>query len=459
MTSQTSAQDPAAAMPARRTPASQLLTAVRAVLRRVSWGVADQGMASLTNVVLSLYIAHVLGAVQYGAFSLAYVTYGFALNASRGLSVEPLMIRFSGTSQATWRQATTGSTASAILVGVVTGAGALVAGLAVGGTTGQAFLALGLTLPGLLLQETWRFAFFTLGKGHHAFINDTIWALIQVPALLLLRASGHANVFSFTLAWGLSGCAAAVAGGVQARVLPSPLAGMRWLARHKDLGPRYLAENTGNNAAQTLQGYTVSYLLGLAAVGYIQAANTMMGPLKIIIFGIGLITVPAGVTMLRRSPRRFPLFCAGVSAALTLLALAWGAVLLVGLPRGLGSLMLGAIWKPTYPLVLPMIVFTVSTCAAAGAMLGLHALGAARRSLRLTLAGSALILAAAVAGALTAGTAGTIGYSAIASWVVTAASWWQFRNALQESEAGVVPSWLWPRRAGRHRARRARSGR
>jgi O-antigen/teichoic acid export membrane protein len=423
---------------------------MRGVLRRLSWGVADQGMASLTNIMLSLYIAHALGAVQYGAFSLAYVTYGFALNASRGLAVEPLMIRYSGASMKTWRRATKGSTGTSILVGLVTGTLALTAGIAIGGTTGQAFLALGLTLPGLLLQETWRFAFFTLGRGYHAFINDTVWAVIQIPALLLLKMTGHANVFWFTLAWGLSGSAAAAIGGLQARVLPNLLEGTYWLIRHNDLGPRYLAENTGGNAANTLQGYAVSYILGLAAVGYIQAANTVMGPLKIIIFGIGLITLPGAVMLLRRSPRKFPVFCASVSVALTLLALVWGVVLLVGLPRGLGSLMLGKIWEPTYPLVLPVIFFTLATCAATGANLGLHALGAARRSLRVTLTGSALILSAAVVGALTGGMLGTMRYSAVAAWVVTLMSWWQFRQALMDT--GRVPGWMWPRAAGRHQA-------
>ena len=54
-------------------------------------------MSSITNFAVNIYIARTLGAVQYGAFSLAYVTYAFALNASRGLATDPLLVRFSGT--------------------------------------------------------------------------------------------------------------------------------------------------------------------------------------------------------------------------------------------------------------------------------------------------------------------------------------------------------------------------
>jgi O-antigen/teichoic acid export membrane protein len=66
-------------------------------VRRIGWGVADQAVSSLTNFAVSIYVARTLGAEKFGAFSLAYVTYAFALNASRGLGTDPLMVRFSGT--------------------------------------------------------------------------------------------------------------------------------------------------------------------------------------------------------------------------------------------------------------------------------------------------------------------------------------------------------------------------
>src|SRR5690349_13877198 len=75
------------------------------VVRRLGWGVADQIVSSLTNFAVSIYVVRALGAVQFGAFGLAYVTYGVALNASRGLATDPLMVRFSGTGLPTWRRA------------------------------------------------------------------------------------------------------------------------------------------------------------------------------------------------------------------------------------------------------------------------------------------------------------------------------------------------------------------
>ena len=252
--------------------------------------------------------------MQFGAFSLAYVTYGFAINASRGVAIDPILIRFSGTDLPTWRRAAASCTGTAgPFMGLITGACALVVGQLLGGTTGLAFLALGLTLPGLLLQDRWRYAFFALGRGHHAFINDAIWALILFPALTLLHLSGRGNVFWFVLAWGAAATVGAAIFSLQARLVPSLEGVWEWLWRHRDIGPRYLAVNTGGNAAEQLRTYTVSAILGVAAVGYLQAARTLMGPFMVVFFGMSLMAIPEAAQILRRSPRHLPLFCAAVS--------------------------------------------------------------------------------------------------------------------------------------------------
>jgi len=403
-------------------------------------------MSSLTNFLLSIFVARSLGAVQFGAFSLAYVTYGLAINASRGLSIEPLLIRFSGTVPPTWRRATALSTGTALLVGLVLGACALGAGRVVSGTTGLAFVALGLTLPGLMLQDSWRYAFFARGDGYHAFINDTVWAVVLVPALVLLHMTGHTNVFWFVLAWGAAANVAAVIAPLQARVVPNLAGATKWLSRHRDLGPRYLLENTGGNLSVTLRTFSVASILSLAAVGYMQAANTLMGPFVIILAGVSLITLPEAAKLMRRSPRHLPIFCAASSAVLSLLAGVWGAVLLVGLPRGLGQLMLGQLWRPTYPLVLPATLAMMASCLTSGALLGLHALGAARLSLRYVLRSATLGVIFAIIGALIGGALGSMQFIAIASLISTLMSWWQFRYAMRVSGTVPVPRWLWPGR-------------
>jgi O-antigen/teichoic acid export membrane protein len=424
---------------------------IRQVSGRLSWGVGDQVLSTLTNFLLTTFVARTLGATEFGAFSLAYVTYGLAINTSRGVSIEPLLIRFSGTDIPTWRRAAAGATGTALVVGLAGGVCAIAAGALIGGTTGLAFLALGITLPGLLLQDSWRYAFFAVGRGHHAFINDAVWAAVQVPALLFLKISGHANVFWFVFAWGGAAVVAAVAGSLQSRVLPSLASATRWLRRHRDLGPRYVVENTGSNVADMARSYGVSGILNLAAVGDVQAASVPMGPFRIVFLGVGMITIPEAARILRRSPRHLSLFCAVVSAGLTLLALAWAIILLVTMPLGLGHLLLGGLWQPAYPLVLPASLSIMAMCAATGPSIGMHALGASRRSMRSAVASTVIVVICALVGAELGGTEGTLRYAAAAAWLGVVISWLQLRRALHESSSAPVPGWMWPRAAGRHR--------
>ena len=321
--------------------------------RRLGWGVADQAVSSLTNFAVGIYVARSLGAVQFGAFSLAYVTYTFALNASRGVSTDPLLVRFSGAELPIWRRAVASCTGTAAVAGLAAGACVLAVAVLVGGPAKGAFLALGLTLPGLLLQDSWRFAFFAIGRGNQAFLNDLVWALVQLPALVMLRVTGHANVFWFVLVWGAAAAVAAAVGPLQARCVPRLSCSVKWVSRHRDLGSRYLAENTSSGGAVQLRTYCIGLFLGLAAVGYVRAAEMLMGPLLILSMGISWAAVPEAVRVMRRSPRRLRLFCFLVSAGLAVTGLAWGVALLVLLPRGLGDWLLGPLWRPVYQLVLP----------------------------------------------------------------------------------------------------------
>lgn len=449
---------------------------VRRASRRIGWGIADQGMSSVTNFAVNIYIARTLGAEQYGAFSLAYVTYSFILNGSRGLSTDPLLVRFSGVDAPVWRRAVAGATGTAIVVGLAGGLAVVAAAMFMHGPSRLAFLALGVTLPGLMLQDSWRFSFFALGKGRHSFLNDAIWAALLVPILVLLNHTGHPSVLWYLLAWGGAATACAAIGPLQARVLPRPGQTVRWVSRHQDLGPRYLLEGTVNAGATQLRNYGVGLMLGLAALGYVQAASTLMGPFMVVFLGMGLVTLPEAARVLRRSPRHLPLFCAAVSAGLTLAGVVWIVVLLVALPHGLGTTMLGPIWRPTYPLVLPLGISILGGCLSAGAGAGLHALGAARHSLRSMVEGSVLFLACGLVGTYLWKAQGTMDGAAFAGVAGAGIFWWHmfvaYRSYIRDREGPApgrhrrtpgsppaVPRWRGGPQTAGHNVSRGRHGR
>ena len=408
-------------------------------------------MSSLSNAAVSLYIARQLGAAEFGAFSVAYVTYSFALNASRGLATDPLLVRYSHAKPPVWRRAAQRSTATAACMGVVMGILCLGAAAVLTGTTRLAFLGLGITLPGLMLQDSWRYSFFAAGRGRDAFVNDTIWTASLGVALEGLRLTHHQTVFWFVLVWGLTANLGALCEPLQARLLPRFGDIRSWLAETSDLGSRYMLENTANSGAGQVRIYAVGFVAGLVSVGYIQEGSLMMGPFFVIFMGISLVTVPEAARALRKSTKQLRLYCLLVGAALAILALAWGVTLLVALPRGLGSALLHAKqWQPVYGLVIWLTLSMLGTCAISGASAGLRALGAARRSLRAMLSSSGCYLVLGVLGALLDGAKGSVVGTALATWLGAIVWWWQLNRGIRDHEAGTAGGRT--RAAGRHRA-------
>ncbi len=233
---------------------------MRGVLRRLTWGLADQAVTSLVSFVVGIVVARELGALEFGAFSLAWVTYGVVVNISRGLGTDPLAVRFSGVERPLWRTAVASSSGMAIAVGLILGAACAAVGALLGGHTGAGFIALGIVLPGLMLQDSWRFAFFTSGQGGKAFVSDITWALALVPLLYL--ASQDASVTRFVLAWGGAGAFAALVSGLQAGIMPRVSRALHWFRDHRDLSVRYLTENLTISGAYQLRMYGLGAFAG-----------------------------------------------------------------------------------------------------------------------------------------------------------------------------------------------------
>ncbi|WP_060889598.1 MATE family efflux transporter, partial [Streptomyces scabiei] len=279
----------------------------RALLGRLSWGLADQAASSMTNFAVGIYVARSLGLTAFGAFSLAWVTYGVVLSVSRGLATDPLVVRFSGVPDAAWRGAVARSSGTALGVGGIIGAACLVVGPTVGGHVGAAFACLGVMLPGLLLQDAWRYSFFAAGTGRKAFVNDLVWGVALVPAMVVAARVG--TVAAFVLAWGASATVAAVYGCFQSGIRPHPAGARAWLRDHRDLGSRYLVENTSLSGAAQLRAYGLGAIVGVGAVGVVRGAELLLGPFLAVLMGLSLVTVAEAARVLRRAPHRLGRFC------------------------------------------------------------------------------------------------------------------------------------------------------
>ncbi|MEU5023697.1 hypothetical protein [Streptomyces milbemycinicus] len=419
-----------------RTTAPPAGSARRALVGRLSWGLADQAASSVSNFVVGIYVARSLGVTAFGVFSLAWVTYGVVLNVSRGLATDPLVVRFSGVSDASWRGAVTRSTGTALGVGAAIGAACLVVGVGLGGSVGPAFAALGVTLPGLLLQDAWRFSFFAAGTGRKAFVNDLVWGVALVPAMVVAARVG--SVAAFVLAWGASATVAAGYGCLQSGIRPRMAGARGWLREQRDLGYRYLVENVSLSGASQLRAYGLGAIVGVGAVGAVRGAELLMGPFLAVLMGLSLVTVPEAARVLRQAPHRLGTFCLLLGGGQAAGALFWGGALLL-MPDRLGELVLGGVWHSAAQLIVPITLGVAGAGLGTGAAAGLRALGAARRSLRCQLFASACYVGGGLGGAAAAGTVGSAWGVAAATLSASAVWWLHLRSALHEHHHEPIP--------------------
>ena len=393
---------------------------------------ADQGVSSISNFILGVVVARSLDAASFGAFGLAYVTFGLAVSATRGLATDPLLVRFSGAETPAWRRAVAASSATATLCGIVMGVLCVLVGLALPPQVGGGFIALGIGLPGLMLQDSWRFAFFSVGQPRRALVNDMVWTLLQFGVLAGLVLTDRATEVTCFLAFGGTATLAAGFGFLQCRIMPRPTWIRAWVVDHKALGGRYLIENVSSAGARQVRMVTLGAVAGLASVGEVRAAEILMGPFLVMLMGVSQLAVPEASLVLSRAPRHLGRFCFLLGLVVAASAVAWGVTIQVLLPTGLGDALLGPIWEPASSL-LPIVMLGMAAGGIEiGAAAGVRALGAAPRSLVAQLTTAGMYLAGGCVGAYVDGARGSCWGVAVATTVAALVWWYQLRCGIAD---------------------------
>jgi O-antigen/teichoic acid export membrane protein len=393
------------APPREATGASRALRRAARMGARMGWGFGDQAVSSLGNFLLGFLVARNVDTATFGAFSIAYTTYVVALGVLRGAAAQPLIVRYSGAEEDRWRAASGRAAGLALVAGLVIAAGCLVAGLVVGQTVGRALVALAVTLPGLMVQDTWRYALFADDRGRSAFINDSIWLAVQLPALAVALAMGGDIVVTALLAWGGAGLVAALVGIRQVGVRPRPTATRAWLREHRELIPRFVAEAMASLTSSQLALYGVGALAGLTTLGELRVGQLLIGPILVIFIGLQLVAVPQAVRALGHSVARLRRLCIAAGLGMAGIAVAWGAFISL-LPDSIGEALLGVNWAPAQQLVFILALGLAASSVSSGALIGLRAFAAASRSLRATVISSTVATVATIAGAVALGAIG-----------------------------------------------------
>ena len=408
----------------------------RPAARRIAWGITDQGLSSATNFALALLVARSVDVRSFGMYSIAFASYLVALGVSRSLFTQPYMVRVAALPDTERRRAAQRAViGGAILVGFLSAGAFGIAAFIFEGSTRTTLLAFAVAMPGLLLQDAWRFIFIGSGRPAAAALNDLVWAFCQVGFVAAVIGTGTSGVAMLVLAWGGAASIAAVVGFVQARLSPDHAGALAWLRRHWDLGGPFLGHFGLTHGTDQVTIYGISAVAGVAAVGAIQAADVLVRPLNFIAIGTSVATFPEGVRLRDRSARALRYGMGAVSGALVLATLGLGAVLLL-LPGPVGEQLLGENWAVARPILIFILAQRLFFGASQGPRMGLQILGAAGRALRTQMVLGPLSLGAMLTGAAVAGPIGAVSAGAVAMFVAGGAWWWQFLVAARDYRPG-----------------------
>ncbi len=406
--------------------------------RRVGWGFFDQALSSGSNFGLSAFVAASVSARAFGAFTIVYGVYNLVGGFSAGLASVPLVVTYSAAPVERYRVAARSAVGSALAVGLLGGLVCLLASPFITAAVAEPLRALGVALPGLLVQDAWRYSFVTGGQPSKAAANDGLWTGLQLLGSGVLLATGAVSTLSMVLLWGGSATVAAVFGCWQAKVVPAPQQVLAWLSEQQKLTWRYAAEAVVHRSGAWVALALVGAVAGLKVVGALRGAILLVtGPLNLILVGATFAFAAEGVRLLHRSPEQLPRAIRRLNAATTGAAVAWCAVVLL-LPGAVGAHVLGDTWHQAEPLLPVFAVYMIALSASLAPNQGMMAMGAARRSLFTQVVGLALDLPCMVAGAALAGAPGAAVAAVVTTTLRTCLAWIQFRRALSDPLASAV---------------------
>ena len=388
---------------------------------RVAWGVLDEGLWSITNVLVTVVAARALTGTGFGEFAVVSGLTQVVTALTRGLASDPLASAHSGDEPAQQRAAVRAAASAAMVAGLALAVPLSAAALLLGGRNGPGLLLLMPLLIGLVLQDYLRFAFFVQGRARDAFVNDAAWLVVQLPLLALATERG-AGALGFLAVWAGSGSVAALFGLVQMRLLPGAASEIRpWLGRHRGLWPYFFFDNALGQLSNLAALVVLSLTTSVAEIGSFRIALTVYAPLLVLSRGIIGVAVPelARLSGDRRDVRRSALLIGLVQLPV---AAAW-TVVLVLLPGRLGRQAFGESWALAEPLLGVLAVSIAALLVVNGMVIGLRAIAAGRAGLNARIVVSLITTIATALGALADGA-----YGVVVAWAVVApvrvAVWW-----------------------------------
>jgi O-antigen/teichoic acid export membrane protein len=372
---------------------------------KAGWNLADQMLSTLTNAALTVLVAQQVDRYDFGAFSTALLLFSLLIAVERALVGQVLSIRHSTETRMGMRRVAERALGTIAALAVPAGLVVALAGVLLGGRLRGPLVAVGLTMGPLLLQDTCRMVFFAQSRPRRAAENDMLWAVVQFTVMGLLILRGWASAWSLILVWGGSAAVAAAAAVLKLGAVPRLSAAPCWIREHRDLLGYLLPETLTTTGGDRVALFCVGGMIGVDGVGAVMGARQVLNPLQVVTSAAASFVMPEVSRREDMAPRTRRIIGLGIGGGIAVGALVYlGAVLL--LPDHVGSWVFGDSWAVVQPVLFPVGLFTAGAAACAGSFIVIAAMGHAKRTFRLNVLATVLLLTLMPLGALTGGVLG-----------------------------------------------------
>ena len=404
------------------------------VVGRSAWTLLDQAASSASNFLLALSVLVVADSDQFAVFSAAITGFLLVTQLTRSAFSLPVLILYSEDEQGVdvrSEPAVAASVATGVLGALIFVAAALA--FPPGRTL---LLVLAGALPLLQYQDALRHVAFARARPDIAAKSDALWVAFQLLATVAVAAASRASPAMLVLIWAVAGSTSGLVFGARLGVVPDIGRCWRWLGDNSRLCLRLCTEFVLNSGSYYALSYGLVIVAGADQLGRWRAAQTLIGPVSVLLLGGTTLGVPesARVRERRASLRRF---ACSLSIGLGTVAVIGGAVAYAALPA-VGPRLFRDTWESARSVLPVLTLYATAVGASAGAIAALRALGYVGWIVRGRATSGGVGLVVGLTLAVELGAAGALAGLTLSESGFALAAWLRLRRALLPQPLGTA---------------------
>lgn len=332
------------------------------------WALISTATSSVGSLMLSLGELRTGTTVSFAYFGIVFTYYTLVLNLNRAITGSPTILIYSGDDETTQKRAASFATLTSFALGIGTAVVAAIGFVAFAHHEREVLLVGVAFLPGLLAQDTIRYAYFTMREPKGAAITDLLWTVPQGLVFLVLFRVGLASPVSLLVAWGVAGTAAAFVMARAVLMRSSVRGAWATLVKQRTVIAPLAVEMAALGSGDFLIAIMIAAVGSATILGNYRAGALLVAPFNVFLAAVMVSVVPAGIVRRRAGGRLEPVLVRSAFAVVSFATL----IGIVGdlLPARVGMTIFGAQWTSVHAL-LPEWLFTMtamglSTIAFAG---------------------------------------------------------------------------------------------